>query len=511
MLDSRPDETPMQVLGSLLRPAFPLLLQIEVLDDVAEVVDDDPHRGGEPRLAVRLPMPDHLHLVPDLVHLDRALGAYNHRDRRRNPVPVDVVAARADEAGRELDDLAGDGERDGDPGGGGVGVGGGHDDARPPPLVVERLDDVVGLESRRVGRRRARADVGRREGLGQHAFVVVGEEVHVADGVARGAAVAARGREVEDGGLEPGPVEAVVVDADLDRGAGRQRHRMVHRVARGMGPVGRPASAWRPRPPVRLRGLAPPQAPRAPAPAPAPALALAPAGAAAPPRRRRAAGCGGGHWGSERDSGAGVWGKYYWGFGWEGGNGMGWGERQASEHSRRGPGFCALDAGVVGATGTGVDLCHRRVGHRRGNGWRAPPVSQASRPVLRCVWTEARKPLQRSSGRGAGATWRGAGQLAGVVVGRFGGTRCQWGRDEKARATHGYGTGEEGGREACSCAVVLSRLHVVAGDEGCGASGIVSWGLRESSGALQHHQRCDRSEGVCGKRTDLFQIVSSIK
>jgi hypothetical protein len=108
-------------------------------------------------------------------------------------------------------------------------------------------------------------------------------------------------------------VEAVVVDADLDRGAGRQRHRMVHRVARGMGPVGRPASAWRPRPPVRLRGLAPPQAPRA----PAPALALAPAGAAAPPRRRRAAGCGGGHWGSERDSGAGVWGKYYWGFGWE--------------------------------------------------------------------------------------------------------------------------------------------------------------------------------------------------
>jgi hypothetical protein len=90
---------------------------------------------------------------------------------------------------------------------------------------VERLDDVVVAEPRRevtvvgVGRR-ARADVGGREVLGEDAATVVGEEVLVRDGVARRGAGAAGEREANDRGLEPGPAEAGGVDADLDLDAG---------------------------------------------------------------------------------------------------------------------------------------------------------------------------------------------------------------------------------------------------------------------------------------------------
>lgn len=116
----------------------------------------------------------------------------------------------------EGDDLAGDGE------GGGEGVSG-EKDSGPPSVVVEGLDDVVEAERLRVGGRRgAGADVGGGEGFDEGTAGVVGEEMGVGDGVAGPGAAAARREEAVDFGLEPGAVEAVVVDADLDLGARRQ-------------------------------------------------------------------------------------------------------------------------------------------------------------------------------------------------------------------------------------------------------------------------------------------------
>ena len=143
----------------------------------------------------------------------------------------------------ERHDLAGDGERDGD---GGAGVrevwDGGDDDAGPPAGAIEGLDDVVEAEfgrrrRRRQGRRRSRsrgrrprADVGGSDGL---RAAVLGDEVRVGDGVQRRVAGAAGGLEIDDGGLEPGAVEALLVDAGLDLGAGRQRGQLLGRGPRG--------------------------------------------------------------------------------------------------------------------------------------------------------------------------------------------------------------------------------------------------------------------------------------
>jgi len=152
-------------------------------------------------------------------------------------VPVDVVTTAPDEVGRELDGLAGDGEADGDGGGGGGagfrvgGVEGGHDDARPPAVVVERLYDVVEVEARR-GRRLRRgwrpgADLAERDNLREGAAAIVGDEVRVCGGVVADAA-AIRGREVDDRSLVPGAVESFAVEANLDlraTGQGQVRRR----------------------------------------------------------------------------------------------------------------------------------------------------------------------------------------------------------------------------------------------------------------------------------------------
>lgn len=119
-----------------------------------------------------------------------------------------------------------DGEADGDGGGGGGagarvgGVEGGHDDARPPAVVVERLYDVVEVEPRRRGRRLRRgrpgADLAGRENLREGAAAIVGDEVRVCGGVVADAA-AIRG--VDDRGLVPRAVESFAIDAYLDVGA----------------------------------------------------------------------------------------------------------------------------------------------------------------------------------------------------------------------------------------------------------------------------------------------------
>lgn len=86
-------------------------LEISVLDDVAEAIDDLGDGCWEPGIAVHLPVPDDLDLVPDVVKLNGPLGLDGDRGPRGDPVAVDVVAAGADVAGiLEGDDLAGDGE-----------------------------------------------------------------------------------------------------------------------------------------------------------------------------------------------------------------------------------------------------------------------------------------------------------------------------------------------------------------------------------------------------------------
>lgn len=232
MILSWPDVPKMQVLCGL--PSAVLLIQ--VLHDVAEPVDSLGHRRREPGRAVGLPLPQHLDLLPGLVNPSTALRLEGDHGQRRDPLTADVVAAAADEVRGERHDLAGDGERNGDGGAGVCEVGdGGDDDAGPPAVAIEGLDDVVELESRRRRgrrrswsrgrRRRPRADVGGSDGL----RAVFGDEVRVGDGVQRRVAGAAGGLEIDDGGLEPGAVVALVVDAGLDLGAGRQRGQLLGR------------------------------------------------------------------------------------------------------------------------------------------------------------------------------------------------------------------------------------------------------------------------------------------